>query len=149
MMRIGVVRMSLKEHENRVPIYPEHMSWIGAELRKQLVFERDYGTDYGYSDEYFTQHGSGMASRAELFRRCDLLILPKPVRTDIEQMKPHQVLWGWTHCVQQHSITQPAIDNTVTLIAWEAMHNWSRSGEKLMHIFYKNNEIAGYAAVLH
>jgi hypothetical protein len=29
------------------------------------------------------------------------------------------------------------------------MHHWSAGGEKLVHVFYKNNEIAGYAAVLH
>ena len=30
------------------------------------------------------------------------------------------------------------------------MHHWgSQGGEKLVHVFYKNNEIAGYAAVLH
>jgi len=29
------------------------------------------------------------------------------------------------------------------------MHSWTPSGEKLMHIFYKNNELAGYAAVIH
>ena len=29
------------------------------------------------------------------------------------------------------------------------MNHWSASGDKLLHVFYKNNEIAGYAAVLH
>lgn len=148
-MRIGVVRTSLKENENRVPIYPEHLPWIDSELRKQLVFEKEYGGNYGFADNYFTQHGASLGTRKELFDNCDLLILPKPVPRDLEQMKEHQILWGWPHCVQQQRITQSAIDKKLTLIAWEAMHHWSRSGERLMHIFYKNNEIAGYAAVLH
>jgi len=46
-------------------------------------------------------------------------------------------------------MTQWAIDSRLTIIAWEAMHLWSTAGERLLHIFYKNNEIAGYAAVLH
>jgi len=46
-------------------------------------------------------------------------------------------------------MTQAAIDRKLTIIAWEAMHCWSAAGDRLMHIFYKNNEIAGYAAVLH
>ena len=29
------------------------------------------------------------------------------------------------------------------------MFTWSRTGDKTMHIFYKNNEIAGYAGVNH
>jgi alanine dehydrogenase len=68
---------------------------------------------------------------------------------DLQQMVPGQVLFGWLHCVQQRAMAQAAIDRTLTLIAWEAMHHWSASGEKQLHIFYKNNELAGYAAVLH
>ena len=29
------------------------------------------------------------------------------------------------------------------------MHHWNKASDKNLHIFYKNNEIAGYAAVLH
>ena len=29
------------------------------------------------------------------------------------------------------------------------MFTWSRTGDKNMHIFYKNNEIAGYVSVNH
>lgn len=46
-------------------------------------------------------------------------------------------------------MTQAAIDRKLTLIAWEAMHKWSKNGDWQMHIFYKNNEIAGYAGVMH
>ncbi|MCD6501527.1 alanine dehydrogenase, partial [bacterium] len=45
--------------------------------------------------------------------------------------------------------TQISIERKLTLIAWEQMYNWSRTGDKSMHIFYKNNEIAGYAGVNH
>lgn len=64
-------------------------------------------------------------------------------------MKAGQVFFGWPHSVQQRAITQMAVDRRLTVIAWEAMNHWSAAGEKLMHIFYKNNELAGYAAVLH
>jgi alanine dehydrogenase len=148
-MRIGIIRTSYKENEKRVPIYPEHLNWIAPDLRDLLVFESNYGEDYGFSNDYFTKNNIHMASRQDIFRTCDLLILPKPVLADLEQMKEHQILWGWVHCVQGRKITQTAIDRKLTLIAWEAMHQWSSAGERLMHIFYKNNEIAGYAAVLH
>lgn len=147
-MKIGIVRTSLKENERRVPIYPEHLSWIDPELRKMLVFESGYGQDYGFTDSYFSQSGSGLCNRDDLFANCELLILPKPVWGDLAQMREGQILWGWPHCVQQPQIAQLAIDKKLTLIAWEAMHHWSPGGDRLMHIFYKNNEIAGYAAVL-
>jgi len=124
--------------------------WITPEIRKQIIFEKEYGRDYGFSsDDYFLQHQAHVSSRERLFQTCDMLILPKPVPQDLEQMREHTIIWGWLHCVQQNNITQAAIERKLTLIAWEAMHQWSSSGEKLMHIFYKNNEIAGYSAVLH
>ena len=148
-MKIGLIRTSLKENEKRLPIYPEHLPWIDNALRKDLFFETNYGEDYGFGDDYFLEHSAGVISRQELFNQCDILILPKPVAEDLTMMKEHQVLWGWPHCVQQREITQIAIDRKLTLIAWEAMHLWSQSNEKIMHVFYKNNEIAGYSSVLH
>lgn len=64
-------------------------------------------------------------------------------------MKEGGILWGWLHCVQQQGFTQAAIDKRLTLIAWEVMHKWWPNGDWQMHIFHKNNELAGYAGVLH
>jgi alanine dehydrogenase len=114
-----------------------------------MVFERGYGTEFGFPDEYFQRHGAAVRLRDDILAGCDLIVLPKPMPQDLQQMIPGQVLFGWLHCVQQSAIAQVAIDRRLTLIAWEAMHHWSASGEKQLHIFYKNNEIAGYAAVLH
>ncbi len=148
-MIMGVVRTSFKENEKRVPIYPEHLSWIAPTIRKNLVFERDYGRDYGFPDTHFIQAGCSLAAREDLFRTADVLILPKPTPRDLQSMREHQVLWGWVHCVQQFPMAQAAIDRKLTLIAWEAMHDWGPAGEKRLHIFYRNNEVAGYAAALH
>jgi N5-(carboxyethyl)ornithine synthase len=146
---IGVFKTSLKEDERRVPIYPEHLARIDPEIQKRLFFEDSYGADYGFSDEYFSSRSQGVLSREELFRRCDVLLLPKPLPTDIRQMHEGQTLCGWCHCVQQREITQAAIDRKITVIAWESMNHWDEAGRKLLHIFYKNNEVAGYAAILH
>ncbi len=148
-MKIGIIRKSLKENERRVPIYPEHLPRIPKELLSQISFEKGYGLDFGYPDEYFLKHGAKMESREKLFELSDIITLPKPMPQDLSQMRPHQILFGWAHCVQQKDITQLAIDRRLTIIAWEAMHSWSPSGDKIMHIFYKNNELAGYAAVIH
>jgi len=149
MLRIGVLRTSLKENEHRVAVYPEHIAWIPEVVRERMYFEAGYGEQYHYADDYFSDHAAGTMSRADMFANTDLLVLAKPTEYDLRSMKEHQVLWGWTHCVQQVAIAQAAIDQQLTLIAWEAMHAWSPKSEPTMHIFYKNNEIAGYAAVLH
>jgi hypothetical protein len=46
-------------------------------------------------------------------------------------------------------LTQHAIDRHLTLIAFEAMNHWGRDGSFSLHVFHKNNELAGYASVLH
>ena len=59
------------------------------------------------------------------------------------------MIWGYPHCVQQTQITQMAIDKKLTLIAFEDMYVWTPKGQMGRHTFYKNNEIAGYSAVIH
>jgi alanine dehydrogenase len=51
--------------------------------------------------------------------------------------------------VQDQRITQLAIDKSLTLIAWEAMNHWQADGGFGLHVFHKNNELAGYCSVLH
>jgi alanine dehydrogenase len=58
-------------------------------------------------------------------------------------------MWGWPHCVQDREITQLAIDRGLTMIAWEAMNHWTADGHFSVHVFHKNNELAGYCSVLH
>ncbi len=149
MLTLGIFGSSLKENEKRIPIYPEHVQYISRDLRQNFIFEEGYGLEYGYKDSYFQNLGSRIASRDELFENADVLLLPKPVDEDFLKMKENQVLWGWPHCVQNYNIAQYAIDKKLTYIAFESMFDWDRNGNKVMHIFYRNNELAGYAAVIH
>jgi len=89
-----------------------------------------------------------MRSRAELLAECDVIILPKPLADDLETLRAGQVVWGWPHCVQDVELTQLAIDRRLTLIAFEAMNHWTRDGAVGLHVFHKNNELAGYSSVL-
>jgi alanine dehydrogenase len=149
LLKVGVFGTSLKENEKRVPIHPDQLSWIDEKVRKNLIFEEKYGLPFDYSDEMIKGMVGGIASRKDLFKECDIILLPKPVEEDLLQMKKHSILWGWPHCVQQQNITQIAIDRKLTLIAWEAMHKWNAHGDWQMHIFHNNNEMAGYAGVMH
>ena len=78
-----------------------------------------------------------------------MIVLPKPTGHDIAGLRDGQVLWGWPHCVQDHAVTQMAIDRRLTLIAWEAMNHWTAGGSFGVHVFHKNNELAGDCSVLH
>jgi len=149
LLTVGVFGTSSKENEKRVPIHPEHIDWIKKDLRMNLLFEEHYGEPFGVDDDELRSKTGGVHKREKLFELCDIMLLPKPVQEDVDSMKEGDILWGWPHCVQNPSITQSAIDKKLSLIAWEGMHRWSRHGDWQMHTFYKNNEMAGYSAVLH
>jgi alanine dehydrogenase len=148
-MKIGIIATSQKQHERRLPLHPEHLPSVEPALRKQMVFERGYGENFGVSDSQLAALSGGVAARDELLRESDLVILAKPEAVDAEQMKPGAVLWGWVHCVQNSPIVQAAIARRLSYIAWETMNVWDASGHYQSHIFYRNNQIAGYAAIMH
>lgn len=148
-LRIGVIGTSRKVDERRYPIHPEHLSRIPEALRQQLVFEEGYGEVFGISDAKIASLTGGIATRHELLANIGSVIIAKPVLEDLQELKEGGMLWGYVHCVQQSDITQAAIDRKQTLIAFEDMFIWSPSGQVGRHTFYKNNEMAGYCAVLH
>jgi alanine dehydrogenase len=148
-LTLGVVATSRKPDERRQAIHPAHLERIDAGLRARMFLERGYGDRLGSSDEEIAPLVGGLRSREELFADCDVLLLPKPVADDLQTLRPGQVVWGWPHCVQDREMAQAAIDRRVTLIAWEAMNHWTRDGEFSVHVFHKNNELAGYCSVLH
>jgi alanine dehydrogenase len=148
-LTLGVVATSRKPDERRQAIHPAHVGRIDAGLRARMFFERGYGDALGSPDEEIAPLVGGLCSREELFAQCDVLLLPKPLAVDLETLRPGQVVWGWPHCVQDREMTQLAIDRRLTLIAWEAMNHWTREGHFSVHVFHKNNELAGYCSVLH
>ncbi len=148
-LSLGVVGTSRKPDERRLPIHPGHLGRIGVDLRHRMFFERDYARSFGVSDERLAGEVGGLRSREQLMEECDVVLLPKPVAEDLKDMRPGQVLWGWPHCVQNEALTQVAIDRRLTLIAWEAMNHWTDEGSFSLHVFHKNNELAGYCSVIH
>lgn len=148
-LTMGVIGTSKKEDERRVPIHPEHLARLPEGIRRQLVFEKGYGDRFGIPDEEIAGQTGGVASRNELLTDLGSVIVAKPVLSDLEELRSGGTLWGYPHCVQQNAITQIAIDKKLTLIAFEDMFVWSPSGRVGRHTFYKNNEMAGYCAVIH
>jgi alanine dehydrogenase len=146
---LGVVATSRKPDERRLPIHPDHFDRIDPGLRPRIWLERGYGRDFGVSDEVLAGRVGGLRSRRELLAQCDVVVLPKPLVEDLDELPPGTALWGWPHSVQDEGVTQAAIDRRLTLIAWEAMHHWTREGAFGLHVFHKNNELAGYCSVLH
>jgi N5-(carboxyethyl)ornithine synthase len=148
-LTFGVIGTSKKENEQRVPIHPEHLPRLPEEVRRQLIFEEGYGAPFGIEDSEIAAQTGGIATRHELLTDIGRVIIPKPVLSDLQELREGGILWGWPHCVQQRDVTQTAIDRKQTLIAFEDMFVWGPNGQVGRHTFYKNNEMAGYCAVLH
>jgi alanine dehydrogenase len=148
-LKLGVIGRTGKENERRLPIHPDHLDRIDADLRTNICFERGYGRDFGVSDAQLANLSAGVRSREELIAECDVILLIKPDAKDLADMRDGQVLWGWPHCVQDGELTEQAIERRQTLIAFEAMNLWREDGSFKLHVFHKNNEMAGYCSVLH
>ena len=146
---MGVIGTSKKVDERRVPIHPQHLNRLPENIRKQLIFEKGYGRPFNIEDEEISKVTGGIASRDELLSDLGTVIIAKPVLSDLEDLKEGGTIWGYPHCAQQMQITQTAIDKKLTLIAFEDMYVWYPNGQMGRHTFYKNNEMAGYCAVIH
>ena len=146
---LGVVARSRKDNEQRLAIHPLHVERIEAGLRRRIYLERGYGERFSVPDGHLAGYVAGLRTRDQLLADCDVILIPKPLPQDLAEMREGQVLWGWPHCVQNEDITQLGIDRRLTLIAFEAMNHWSDDGSFNLHVFHKNNELAGYCSVLH
>lgn len=148
-LTLGVLASTRKPAERRLPIHPLHFERIAPDVRQHIVLEQGYGERFGVADAHLSTLVGRMAGREELLAEVDVVLLPKPQPDDLAELRDGQVLWGWPHCVQDRAITQLAIDKKLTLIAFEAMNHWASDGGFGLHVFHKNNELAGYCSVLH
>jgi alanine dehydrogenase len=146
---LGILARSRKPAERRLPIHPLHLEQIDLALRDRIVLESGYGKQFGFSDQRLGSLVSSVLPRDQVIAAADVVVLPKPQPDDLAELREGQVLWGWPHCVQDREITQLAIDRRLTLIAFEAMNHWASDNGFGLHVFHKNNELAGYCSVLH
>ncbi|GHS86952.1 alanine dehydrogenase [Actinomycetota bacterium] len=135
--------------ERRLAVHPDHLQRINEQLRARMILERGYGARFGFDDDRVSALVGAMGTRAEVIAAADVVLLPKPQLEDVRELRDGQTLWGWPHCVQDPDLTQLAIDHRLTMIAFEAMHHWQTDGGYGLHVFHKNNELAGYSSVIH
>jgi alanine dehydrogenase len=148
LLTLGVIGTAHKPDERRAPIDPSHLERIPSALRDRIWLQRGYGERFGVADDALGDLVAGLLETDALHERCDIVLLAKPTPADFPHFRDRRIVWGWPHCVQGEAITQTAIDKRLTLIAWEAMNHW-QGDERGLHVFFKNNELAGYCAVLH
>ena len=145
-MDMAVIGQSRKPYEKRVAVHPRILNQLPPEVVHKLHFEKGYGERFGVSDEQMESWtGNPMRTREELFRTFKTVILPKPVLADFQEAREGTTFWGWIHSVQSTEVVESAISKKMTLIALENMNGPNGRGH--IHLFHKNNEMAGYCGV--
>lgn len=136
---VGLI-ISHKENEKRRALVPADVAKIA---HKDLIYvETGYGDVLGYSDDDYRRAGVGVASREEVLTK-DIVCDPKIGDGDYLHLLHGQTIFGWIHAVQNRDITDRLIASGLSVYAWEDMYSEGR------HLFWRNNEIAGEAAVFH
>src|ERR1700710_2423691 len=87
LLRLGLLARSRKPDERRLPIHPTHIASIDEDLRGRLILERGYGEPFGVSDAQLEPLVGLVASREELIALSDVVVLPKPQHSDLEDLR--------------------------------------------------------------
>lgn len=132
--------ISLKENEKRRTLLPKDV--IKIKNPNQIYIEKGYGEVLGLSDSDYTDLGIKVADRDEILRK-DIICDPKIGDAEYLNKLNNQIIFGWVHAVQNRNITDEIIAQKLSAYAWEDMYEDGR------HLYWKNNEIAGEAAVFH
>lgn len=132
--------ISHKENENRRAVIPDDLSSVRH--CERLYFQKGYGKVLGYSDSDYENHGCHIVTREEALSN-DIVCDPKAGDGDYLPDLRGQTVFGWIHAVQNKDITDCFVNGGNTAVAWEDMFEEGR------HVFWRNNEIAGEAAVMH
>jgi N5-(carboxyethyl)ornithine synthase len=132
--------ISHKENEKRRALTVADISKI---RHKDCIYvEQGYGEVLGFSDDDYRSAGIIVASREEVLSK-DIVCDPKVGDAEYLENLKDQTVFGWLHAVQNRDITDKMIAGRLTGYAWEDMYEDGR------HSFWRNNEIAGEAAVFH
>lgn len=139
MKKLGFVK-SDKENEKRICLVPRDIKNI--KNKEYIYLEEGYGKDLDISDDEYKSMGVNIVTREEAMN-MDIIVDPKIGDAKyLEQLK-NKTVFGWIHAVQNRDITDIFVNNNLTGYAWEDMFEL---GE---HSFWRNNEVAGEAAVMH
>lgn len=139
-MNIGLPIPS-KEHELRRALLPSELA--GIERPQDLVFEQGYGNILEIADEQYARTGARIGSRAEVLA-CATIVDPKVGDADyLGNLARGTTIFGWVHAAENQGVADALMQGGLTAYAWEHLYEDGR------HVFWRNNQLAGEAAVLH
>lgn len=133
--------ISRKENEQRRALLPVDVRHLAHP--DLLYFETGYGKNMNIEDQDYREVGANIVSREQALS-CDNICDPKVGDAEyLTALHEGQAVFGWIHAVQNRDITDRLLAAKLTAYAWEDMFEDGR------HVFWRNNELAGEAAVMH
>lgn len=133
--------ISRKENEKRRAILPDDV--LRFTHPECLFFEDGYGDVLGIDNEDYARLGCHVVSRDTVLNQ-DIVCDPKIGDAEyLGSLHAGQTIFGWIHATQNKDITDKILNCKLTAYAWENMYYKGR------HLFWRNNELAGEAAVIH
>ena len=149
-LSLGVIGSSAKENEHRLPLHPEHLARIlEPSSRQRITLEHGYGARFG-TPTASSPLVAGFASREEILRR---LRRRGAAQAAARGRRGHGTPGrssgaGRTACrtrVDDPARHRPRADPD-RLRGDEPLDG--RTARVGLHVFHKNNELAGYCSVL-
>lgn len=133
--------VSMKENERRRALLP--CDAVRLKYPGQIYVETGYGYGFGLSDNDYSACGVHVCSRDEVLSK-NIICDPKVGDAEYLAGLHNQIVFGWLHAVQNRDISDKIVAGHLSAFAWECMFE-----EGGRHVFWRNNEIAGEAAVMH
>ncbi|MDD7306756.1 MAG: N(5)-(carboxyethyl)ornithine synthase [Peptoniphilaceae bacterium] len=131
---------SRKKNEKRRALVPRDLKEI--KNVDKLYFETGYGQELGFSDQDYINMGANIGSFDQVLEK-DIICDPKiGDESFLSDLKEGQTVFGWLHAVQNKDIADKLLEKKLKVYAWEDMYEDGR------HVFWRNNQIAGEAAVM-
>ena len=96
-LNLGIIGHSLKEHEYRLAIHPDHFNQIPPDIGKRLIFEQGYGESFGVPDKDLKARFGALASREDILNDCDIVVLPKPLPEANDDFQLNRNYTGHSH----------------------------------------------------
>jgi N5-(carboxyethyl)ornithine synthase len=133
--------LEVKENETRRALLPPHLAHTRG--NDHLYFAEGYARHLGYPDSDYEELGANIAPESQVYD-CDVICKAKDPQPEEWDLYRHgHILWCWIHAVQGFRLTREMVARKMTGIAWENMYEGKR------HSFWRNNELAGEAAIYH
>ena len=118
-MIVGIPK-EIKDHEYRVSLTPDGAVAL-RQAGHEVWIEPTAGQGSGFSDDEYRKAGASIAgSKAELFKKADVIVKVKePLLSECHLFHPGQVLFTYLHLASLPDLTKALLEKRITAIAYE------------------------------